>query len=95
MTGRLDGKTALITGAAAGLGRVAAELFAREGARVVVADVADGAATVAAIEAAGGVATAVPMDVGDDASVRGGRRPRDGDVRRVARALQQRRHLAR
>jgi NAD(P)-dependent dehydrogenase (short-subunit alcohol dehydrogenase family) len=70
MTGRLDGRTALITGAAAGLGRVAAELFAREGAHVVVADVADGAATVAAIEAAGGVATAVPMDVGDDASVR-------------------------
>jgi NAD(P)-dependent dehydrogenase (short-subunit alcohol dehydrogenase family) len=70
MTGRLGGKTALITGAAAGLGRVAAELFAREGAHVVVADVADGAATVAAIEAAGGVATAVPMDVGDDASVR-------------------------
>ena len=69
MTGRLDGKTALITGAAAGLGRVAAELFAREGARVVVADVADGAATVAAIEGAGGVATAVAMDVTDDASV--------------------------
>ena len=36
---RLDGKVALITGAAGGMGRVAAELFAAEGARVVVADV--------------------------------------------------------
>jgi NAD(P)-dependent dehydrogenase (short-subunit alcohol dehydrogenase family) len=69
MTGRLDGKTALITGAAAGLGRVAAELFAREGARVVVADISDGSAAVAAIEAAGGTATFVPLDVTDDASV--------------------------
>ncbi len=70
MTGRLDGKTALITGSATGLGRVAAELFAREGARVVVADLAEGSATVDAIEAAGGVATFVPLDVADDDSVR-------------------------
>ncbi len=70
MTGRLDGKTALITGSATGLGRVAAELFAREGARVVVADIEDGGATVDAIQAAGGVATFVPLDVADDDSVR-------------------------
>ncbi len=70
MTGRLDGKTALITGSATGLGRVAAELFAREGAQVVVADIDDGGATVDAIEAAGGVATFVPLDVADDDSVR-------------------------
>ncbi|NBR92830.1 MAG: SDR family NAD(P)-dependent oxidoreductase, partial [Actinobacteria bacterium] len=38
---RLAGKVALITGAASGLGRVAAERFAAEGARVVVADVGD------------------------------------------------------
>jgi NAD(P)-dependent dehydrogenase (short-subunit alcohol dehydrogenase family) len=70
VTGRLAGKTALITGAAAGLGRVAAELFAREGARVVVADVADGGATVDAIRGAGGEATTIAMDVADDDSVR-------------------------
>jgi NAD(P)-dependent dehydrogenase (short-subunit alcohol dehydrogenase family) len=67
--GRLDGKVALITGAAGGLGRVAAELFAREGARVVVADVADGSDAVDAIGAAGGEATYVHCDVTDAASV--------------------------
>jgi NAD(P)-dependent dehydrogenase (short-subunit alcohol dehydrogenase family) len=67
---RLEGKTALITGSAAGLGRVAAELFAREGARVVVADIVDGTATVDAITAAGGEATYTLLDVADDDSVR-------------------------
>lgn len=38
MAGRLDGKVCVITGAASGQGRVAAELFAREGARLVLAD---------------------------------------------------------
>jgi NAD(P)-dependent dehydrogenase (short-subunit alcohol dehydrogenase family) len=70
VSGRLAGRTALITGAAAGLGRVGAELFAREGARVVVADIVDGADTVAAIHDAGGAATAVTVDVADDDSVR-------------------------
>ncbi len=62
---RLDGKVALITGAGSGMGRAAAELFAREGARVVVSDVVDaaGAETVAAITAAGGEATFVRADV--------------------------------
>ena len=41
MAGRLEGKVALITGAAAGLGRVAAERFASEGAHLVIADVDD------------------------------------------------------
>jgi NAD(P)-dependent dehydrogenase (short-subunit alcohol dehydrogenase family) len=66
---RLDGKVSLITGASAGLGRVAAELFAREGSRVVVADLADGTEAVQAIRDAGGEASYVHCDVGDEASV--------------------------
>lgn len=63
--GRLDGKVALITGAASGMGRVAATMFAREGASVVVADVTDeaGESAVAEITGAGGSATYVRADV--------------------------------
>jgi NAD(P)-dependent dehydrogenase (short-subunit alcohol dehydrogenase family) len=62
---RLDGKVAVITGAGSGIGRVAAALFAAEGARVVVADVASDQADSAAadIEASGGSAMAVAVDV--------------------------------
>jgi NAD(P)-dependent dehydrogenase (short-subunit alcohol dehydrogenase family) len=65
MTGRLEGKVALITGAGSGMGRAAAELFAGEGARIVVTDVVDdaGNATVAAVRAGGGDATYVRADV--------------------------------
>jgi len=70
--GRLDGKIAIITGAASGIGRVTAERVAAEGARTVVADLnAAGARDVAAkIAAAGGQAIAVPVDLGDTDSVR-------------------------
>ena len=67
MKGRLDGKVALITGAGSGMGRAAAELFASEGARVVVTDVDEDAGTSAvdAVRAAGGEATFVRANVAD------------------------------
>lgn len=64
---KLKDKCAVVTGAGRGIGGAIAELFASEGARVVVADI-DGTAAQAATEAiqgAGGEATAVRTDVGD------------------------------
>jgi len=68
---RLEGKVALITGAAGGIGKVAAERFAAEGARVVVADVVDdaGEATVAGVNDSGGEAAYVHADVSNPGDV--------------------------
>jgi 3(or 17)beta-hydroxysteroid dehydrogenase len=66
---RLAGNVALITGAASGIGRATAELFAREGARVVVADLDfAGAERVAqALIATGGECLALRLDVASEA----------------------------
>src|SRR5215218_5129596 len=60
--GRLDGKVAVITGGASGLGEATVERFAQEGARVVVADL-DGEAAAALAARVDGLGVAV--DVGD------------------------------
>src|SRR5579859_2450338 len=63
--GRLDGKVAVVTGGASGIGRASCVLFASEGARVVVADLPGTAVdeTVATIQKAGGEAVAAVGDV--------------------------------
>ncbi|MEL5953340.1 SDR family NAD(P)-dependent oxidoreductase [Streptomyces sp. CLV115] len=68
---RLKDKVAVITGAGSGIGRSAAELMSRQGARVVVADHNAQAAeeTAAIIEAAGGQALPVTVDVTNEGSV--------------------------
>jgi NAD(P)-dependent dehydrogenase (short-subunit alcohol dehydrogenase family) len=70
MTGQLNGKTAIITGAGSGIGRATAILFASEGASVVIGDLSDGVhATARAIEAAGGAVFATQMDAGSESNV--------------------------
>ena len=73
MAGAFDGKVALVTGGASGIGRVGAQLFAREGAKVVVStarNVAGGNETVKLIEDAGGEAIFVRCDVSKEDEVR-------------------------
>jgi D-sorbitol dehydrogenase (acceptor) len=66
---RLAGKTALITGAARGIGRAFAEAYVREGARVVIADIDAGRAGETAAALGPDRALAVAMDVTDTASI--------------------------
>ncbi|MEW5954545.1 MAG: 3-oxoacyl-ACP reductase FabG [Bacillota bacterium] len=69
---RLKGNVAIITGAGRGIGRETALLFAREGARVVIADFDEkfGQETMEKINRDGGEAVYVPVDVADSNSVR-------------------------
>ncbi len=72
--GRLEDKVAIVTGGARNIGAVYARALAAEGARVVVADVLDGADTARAIREAGGQAVSVEVDVS-----------REDDTLRIAR----------
>ena len=71
MAGILDGKSALVTGGASGIGQATALAMAREGARVAVADMTEerAAATVARINAGGGQAIAIGGNVAVEADV--------------------------
>ena len=71
--GKLTGKTAIVTGAAKGIGRGIAEAFAREGADVAIADIAtseQGQAVIEAIQRAGRKALYISTDVADEQQVR-------------------------
>jgi NAD(P)-dependent dehydrogenase (short-subunit alcohol dehydrogenase family) len=72
VTGKLEGRVAVITAGASGMGLASAELFAREGAHVVVADLDQDAAdkAVSTIEEQGGKASAFQVDVSSVARLR-------------------------
>lgn len=72
--GSLDGKVALITGAASGIGKAIAEIYAQNGASVAIADLDQQAADAVActISAGGGRAIGIAMDVSNEAAVNAG-----------------------
>ena len=74
MAPRLQGKTALVTGAGSGIGRAVAARFATEGARVVFSDrdVASAQAAARAAQEGGAPTLAIELDIADEESVRAG-----------------------
>ncbi len=67
--GRMQDKVAVVTGASRGIGATLAKAFAAEGAKVVVTDVVDTAATVEAIKAKGGAAIGCKVDITSNADI--------------------------
>ena len=68
---KLQDKVCIITGAASGIGRAASILFAKEGAKLVIVDRADGVKETAKLVAdAGGTVEAVTADAGSEADVK-------------------------
>ena len=66
---RLQGKVAIVTGGAKGIGAEFAKALAAEGATAVIADIADGSGVVGSIRQLGGSGCEVPADVSDEAAV--------------------------
>ena len=94
--GRLEGKSVIITGAGSGIGRAAALLFTKEGARLIAVDRTEGVKeTVEQVRKAGGTAEAVMADAGSEKDVDGLHRQGGCRVRAARRDLGQCRHQRR
>ena len=90
---RVDGKVALVTGGAGGIGAAAARFLAAEGAAVLIGDILaeQGQATADTIAASGGRAGFVALDVTNPQDWSNGRRPGCRPVRQAGRSGEQRR----